>query len=366
MSKPFDDPKLTAYVLGELPANEAEAIRSAAEIDPGLRRELGEIFAQKTSLMEVFQAETVSLLPQQRDAIRRSAKEATRQGAIVKLRSHRISARKWAVPLASAALIALGIFILTLIPSAKTGKGGGQVGNGGSKDPETPEVDSGAALEVREDSFSYIVRSIRLDERLPDKAKVDLGGLIAEFPLKAKEKVALWKGSAVGAEVTSCPWKPSGSLVFLEIQRAKEEGDFSVRLLPEHGSFSGMRLIGAGELPEPGLLADAERLGQGDSVFLVIEMDSSALHLGKVQLFMGGEAGPSIVLERDPEKEPSEDAAFASLVCAFGHWLSGEDAAYIDDSVVLGLAREVASGTLVPDRYDFLALIDQAMKLTEK
>ena len=111
---------------------------------------------------------------------------------------------------------------------------------------------------------------------------------------------------------------------------------------------------------------DAERLGQGDSVFLVIEMDSSALHLGKVQLFMGGEAGPSIVLERDPEKEPSEDAAFASLVCAFGHWLSGEDAAYIDDSVVLGLAREVASGTLVPDRYDFLALIDQAMKLTEK
>ncbi|MDP4624943.1 MAG: hypothetical protein NWT08_07380 [Akkermansiaceae bacterium] len=369
MDKQFDDPKLTAYVFGELPADETDAISAAAEIDPGLRRELEEISAQQTSLMEIFGQGDESLQPQHYDAIRRAAKEASRKGAIVKLSSHRKSARKWAVPLAAAAVIALGIFILTLIPSAKTGAGGGQVANGdGDGDGDNTAVSNPkAVLEMNEGSFAAVVRSIRIDEQLPEKSQVNLGELITEFPLKAKDKVALWKGSTVGAEIIPCPWKPSGSLVFLEIKRAKgESGVFNVRYLPKEGSVYGMRVIGVAESLEAGLLADAETLEPGSSMFLVIEVDSSSPALGEVYLFVDGEDGPAIELVRDPAKEPSEDAAFAALICAFGHWLAAEESGYIDDALVLGLAREVASGTLVADRYDFLDLIDQAMKLADE
>ncbi|MEP2776444.1 MAG: hypothetical protein ABJQ29_05495 [Luteolibacter sp.] len=367
MDKPFDDPKLTSYVLGELPADEAGAIRAAAEIDPGLRKELAEISSLHNSLGEIFGGEGECLLPQQRDAIRRAAKEASRQGVIVKLRSHRNTTRKWAVPLAAAAVIALGIFVLTLVPSAKPKGGGGQVANGNDA-PVIPEKeDAEAVLKVDDGSLASIVRSIRVDERLPEKSQVDLGELIAEFPLKAKDKVALWKGSTVGVEVIPCPWRPSGSLVFIEIKRAKGEGgEFSVRYLPKEGSVFGVRVIGSGESNDANLLADAESLQPGGSVFRVIELDSSSPALGEMLLSVDGEAGPAVQLARDPGKEASEDAAFASLICAFGHWLAGEESAYIDEAMVLGLAREVASGTLVSDRYDFLTLIDQAMKLAEE
>lgn len=206
-----------------------------------------------------------------------------------------------------------------------------------------------------------------MDDTLPEPSQVDLGELLSEFPLKAKDKVALWKGSTVGAEIIPCPWKPSGSLVFLEIKRAKGEGEeFSVRYLPEEGSVFGMRIIGAGVSAEVGLLANEGTVEPGGSSFLVIEVDSSSPSLGKVHLFVDGGEGPNVELFRDPAKEPSEDAAFAALICAFGHWLADDENAYIDDAMVLGLAREVASGTLVADRYDFLDLIDQAMKLREE
>jgi hypothetical protein len=38
----------------------------------------------------------------------------------------------------------------------------------------------------------------------------------------------------------------------------------------------------------------------------------------------------------------------------------------IDDSLILGLAREVAAESMVPDRYDFLELVDQAVKVKNK
>lgn len=367
MDKQFDDPKLTAHVLGELPEDESAAIGAAAEIDPGLRNELKEISAQYTELIAIFGDEDEALSPKHHNAISRAVKEATRKGSIVRLSSHRKSARKWAVPLAAAAVIAFGIFVLTLIPAAKTRTGGGQVANGNGTVEQPGEENTEAVLEVREGSFAVVVRSIRLDERLPEKSQVDLGELVAEFPLKAKDKVALWKGSTVGAEIIPCPWKPSGSLVFLEIKRGKEDaGVLNVRYLPEDDSVYEMRIIGSQYTEGSGLMTESENLEPGSSIFLVIEVDSNSPDLGEVQIQVAGKDGPVIELVRDPSKEASDDAAFASLICAFGHWLAGEQTAYIDESLVLGLAREVASGTLVADRFDFLDLIDHAMKLVEE
>jgi hypothetical protein len=81
---------------------------------------------------------------------------------------------------------------------------------------------------------------------------------------------------------------------------------------------------------------------------------------------VGGREASPLPLVREPEREPSDDARFAALVCAFGLWLRGEGGGMIDEEVMLALAREVASGSMVADRYDFLNLIDEATKLPEK
>lgn len=368
MDKQFDDPKLTAYVFGELSADEASAIRAAAELDPGLRKELEAVSAQKALLMEIFGKGDESLLPQQHDAIHRAVKEATRKGSVVKLGSHRNFTRKWAAPVAAAAVITLGIFVLTLIPTAKIGEASGGHVASGEGDEQGNQTDSpDAVLEMTEGSFAKIVRAIRIEARLPDQSLVKPGELLEEFPLKAKDKVALWKGSTAGVEIIPCPWKPSGSLVFLEIKRGKDKNrEFSVRYLPKEGSVFRMNVVTSKESADAGLLADEKMMAPGSSSFLVIEVESSSPVLGEVHLLVDGEPGPIIELIRDPAKEPSEDATFAALVCAFSHWLAGEERDYIDDSMVVELARKVASGNLVSDRYDFLDLIDQAMKIVEE
>jgi hypothetical protein len=71
-------------------------------------------------------------------------------------------------------------------------------------------------------------------------------------------------------------------------------------------------------------------------------------------------------LVRNSGKETSSDSRFASLICGFGLWLREERPEIIDDAMILGLAREIAAESLVPDRYDFLELVDQAVKVKSK
>jgi hypothetical protein len=101
-------------------------------------------------------------------------------------------------------------------------------------------------------------------------------------------------------------------------------------------------------------------------MLLVIEVESRDLRLGSLHGSVGGREASPLPLVREPEREPSDDARFAALVCAFGLWLRGEGGGMIDEEVMLALAREVASGSMVADRYDFLNLIDEAAKLPEK
>jgi hypothetical protein len=65
----------------------------------------------------------------------------------------------------------------------------------------------------------------------------------------------------------------------------------------------------------------------------------------------------------DTEREPSMNARFVSLVTAFGLWLRNENSAIIDDALVLGLAREISGGTDSERQYEFLGLVDSAIKL---
>jgi hypothetical protein len=112
-----EDPRLTAYLLGELPTDEAAAVERAAASDPAVRMALREIESIQRLLTNTLAPSASTLLPRQRENVRRSARQADQAGKIVTLGSHKKSWKTLLIPLSAAALITLGILILTNIPA---------------------------------------------------------------------------------------------------------------------------------------------------------------------------------------------------------------------------------------------------------
>ncbi len=370
-----EDPRLTAYALGELPPGEAVAVERAIAADPALRAAFAETEEMRQGLIDALGGETERLQPRQRDAIRRAAREAARQGKIENLSSHRQARRTWMAPLAAAAVIIGGIFLLTLFPKPDGAGGTKPVtanndpvkGGGLEGQPEQGNVIR-LPLKASGKSLSEITDAVRGEKRMPTRGEVRIPEMLNAFPLKAKGSVALWDGCKLGAEILPSPWKPSGSLVVVEIQGAKNGSrELSVEYRAEEGVVIAHRLIGYTSGEKPG--DDAKPLSEVEAnsrMLLVIEIESRDLRLGSLHWSVDGKEAPPLPLVRDPEREPSDDARFASLVCAFGLWLRDEGGGMIDEDLMLALAREVASGGLVADRYDFLNLIDETTKLPEK
>lgn len=373
-----EDPRLTAYALGELTIEEAAAVERALAADPALREAFSETEEIRQGLVEAFGGEKERLQPRQRDAIRRAAREATRQGKIENLSSHRMARRIWMAPLAAAAVIIGGVFLLTLFPKPNGGGGtkpvtanrdsveGGGIEQGDVVRPDRSDI-LHLPLKAAGKSLAQITDAIRGERRLPTKNEVRIPEILNAFPLKADGSVALWDGCKLGAEILPSPWKPSGSLVIVEIQGAKDGSrDLSVEYRAEEGAVIAHRLIGYQTGDSVGKTGPVPKMEANSVMLLVIEVESRDLRLGSLHWKIGGKEAPSIPLVRDPEREPSDDARFAALVSAFGLWLRGEGGGMIDDTLMLGLAREVAAGSLVADRYDFLNLIDEAVKLPER
>jgi hypothetical protein len=111
-----DDPRLTAYLLGELTPEEAEAIRHAIAADPALGLAVAELEHVQRLLGQTLAPESAALLPRQRAAVLNAARHADAAGKIMTFPPRRKPAA-WAVPLAAAALIALAVFLLIRLPA---------------------------------------------------------------------------------------------------------------------------------------------------------------------------------------------------------------------------------------------------------
>ena len=367
-----EDPRLTAYLLGELPEEEAREIQLAAAADPLLRATLDRTEQAQAYLLEAFGEKQDSLLPRQRDRIRRAARESARKGAIVPLASHRRT-WSWKTGLAAAAAVAVGIFILTKLPGPDTPGKGGQVANAPEAPPRISVESSDAGIVVRlpleagNRSLPEISRAVRLEQKLPAADAVRIDEILNAFPLRAKTVVAISEGCTIGAEVISSPWKPSGRLILVDVQGAKDsEKSLSVEYRPAEGSVSNHRILGYHGTGGKTLSSNATPIPAGDGVLLVIEAESSPTGLGELIWSVDGASAPPLKPAFDAGADASPDARFAALVCAFGLWLQGGDGGAIDDTTLLGLAREVAADNPAADRYDFLTLVDQAVALSEK
>ncbi len=369
-----EDPRLTAYLLGELSPEEREEVEYAVATNPALRLAIGELERTQIYLHDVLGGGKETLLPRQRESIRRAAREASRQGRIAQLGSHR-QMRKFWIPVAAAAGIAAGIFVLTLVPAPNGRPGIRQVATASGDPGSTENVRAAVSREQEDDgtllplyagekSLPQITHAVRVEERLPSPDEVRIGEMLNAFPLQAKDSVAISNGCTLGADVLPCPWKPSGTLVFISIQGARDGGkELSLRYVPDAGSVTRHELIGSSEDEGTDGAVVGTEIDAGGRMFLTIEVAARSSSLGRLEWEVGGEEAPAIELVRDPGNEPSDDARFAALVCSFGLWLRGEEVPMVDDSLVLGLAREVAAESLVPDRYDFLQLVDQTVRL---
>ncbi len=104
----LEDPRLTAYALGELDAGEARALEAAMSRDESLRRAVAEIRQTLTMIEDsgVFAGEELALTTDQRTRVRRQP-EAANTDAGPKRRVLVPGLRLWAPALAAAAVMAL-------------------------------------------------------------------------------------------------------------------------------------------------------------------------------------------------------------------------------------------------------------------
>lgn len=363
-----EDPRLTAYALGELPPEESATVERAIADNPALGASIVETEEIRQELTHSLYVEKERLQPHQREAIRRAAREKTRLSKSDNTVFHNFARRTWIASIATAAAVIIGgIFLITLIPK-QNGASTEFVERGGFNDRHAGrEIAIRMPLKDSGKSLAQVKEAIRTQRRIPAMAEVRIPEMLNAFSLNATESVALWEGCELGVEIMPSPWKPSGSLVFVEILGAKDgTRDLSLEYRSEEGTAIAHRVIGYSAAPSEAEMETISGMGANSRKTLVIEAESSDLRLGSLHWAVNGKAAPPLQLVRDPGREPSDDARFASLVCAYGLKLRGEGGGMIDDALVLRLAREVSSHSLVADRYDFVSLIEETAKLLEK
>jgi hypothetical protein len=439
-----EDPRLTAFLLGELPADEAAAVERAVAADPALALSLKELENVQKLLSNTLAPDTACLLPRQRDAILRAARHADEGGKIVPLPSQRRSAKSILIPLAAAALITLAVFLILRLPAGPP-PSVNKPPSGGEESGELPlqvallpapgPVDSGSApadarptaasdlansaaaqsagLRENSDAFlqkvadrlakiplpdekslpplrprapvnaaehpllalpvlagrsslGWVAHSIRDQHKRPPTSAVRLEEMLNQFTLRPAGAAAIAQGVTLSTETMSCPWKPSSTLLLVSFRGHKDAArDINASFRADPAATRRYRLLGFS--PVTGILTGPlpTRLpAQGISTLVIeIEPTGTSSTPGSIEWAVSGQAAPPVLLTRQADAEPSDDARFAALVCTYALWLSGDSSSLIDTDLVSALARECAAEGMVADRVDFLNLIDQSLNL---
>ncbi|MEI8036776.1 MAG: hypothetical protein WCJ14_00150 [Verrucomicrobiota bacterium] len=392
-----DDPRLTAYLLGELSADEAAAIAEALATDPVLRAELEELTQLQRDLTAALAPVPRALRPAQRAAVRHAARQRSWQ--------------PWLMPLAAALTLAALIFSnpashwqnsrashpaakpeSTEPPQEPATKATAAQPLARAAIPATPAAALAAAgsptlelpVQAGRAGLAQIRAAIRTAHHLPARDSVRLEEILNNFPLTPRGLTAVARNPAnpwhpddrgtgatshaatLATETLACPWKPSASLVLVTL-RGNPFSDCQIQAVfrPNPANILRCRLLGfapvAGQTQRP----QARQLAAKTSTSLVLEVEPStaAGDLGAIEWSVNGEPAATVAIARHGDTEPSDDARFAALVCTFAQWLAGESPALIDSDLLAALARESATTTLPADRADLLELIDQAFQL---
>jgi len=359
-----DDPRLSAWVLGELPADEAAEIARAVAADPALQAAADELRGVCHFLDGTFAAP--ALRPEQREAVRRAGRATVVEFPVRKRKVHH-----WQAVLATAAAIALGVFLISRIetgsnhdvvrrphpipgspptvrpatgngdslatnsrhaPSAKGGPDAASVDFSDVKLPEAAKMpaitplhrtaDLDLPLVVGHSSYDWVRGWIQEKNQLPPKEAVRVEELANAFPLPPEEETESFAGLRVACVSMASLWSGPGRLVGVQIANESDKARrVSWAFRPAPGSRDGgVRVLAStgGEASVPSTLPAGHR------TLVLIELTSAAGDAGDLVVSADGRSRriPAVETKAPGLKQ-------AALVAAFGIWLRGEG---IDDA----------------------------------
>lgn len=406
MSLKPEDPKLSAWLLGELSDEEAAEVERAVAVDPALQMAVRDIERVQRALANALSPEAAVLFPRQRSAILLEARrmDIAKPGIAPTASKAKIS---WFFPAAAAAVLALACWLLVLLPKQNEGDlaGNGQKGKPDSAaddratwpapspadaGPVQPATQTGALdlrfpvliprqsvatadqpvlplpIQAGDQSLNWVKRSIREEKRLPSVHAVRLEEIINQFPFRPAGISAVTQGVSLSAEATACPWRSDSRLLVLSWRAAKHQAcEISAAFHPDRDGVRSYRLLGysrmsGAESPElPTHLA----AGAVHTVLLEIQARHDVDHFGSIVWSVNGKPAPSLVLAAKPASSSSDDARFAALVASYSLWLAGQTDA-LDGRVLSDLAEELRGHEKSDGRIDFLRLVDETAELS--
>lgn len=404
-----DDPRLSAYLFGELPPAEAAAVERAVAADPVLRLALDELKGVAAMLESALSSAPAGLRPDQRESIRRAGREADVAGKVVELASARRGRNPWfaAVGAAAAAVVAIGlvaklagpggriargedaghaadeIALLPMpVPSSAGGGSSGAAGGAGTASvvPAAPAEESGVFLD-------RVARRLAA-EPLPDPAKLPrvhpLPGLSSASAIRLPSAVGhasytwirAWMGEREGLPprdvvrieelvnafplssgdgpalgASPCPWNPSAKLVACTLAGPM---DFTWSFIPAPGGSA--RLLAA---PGDANATPPSRLPDGRTVTVLVEV---------VPAPGAGETAPGEFVIRSADGGTRNLAAPVGeanvpamrqlgLMAAFGLWLRGEGV----DAAAMEAILAAAGSDPDPGRADSRKIVREAL-----
>ena len=401
-----EDPRITAYILGELEPEDAAAVERAAAADPAIQEKIREVTEIQRFLKERLTTPTAQLLPRQRENIRRAASKENAGPTVFQWRSF----QPWIIPAAAAAVLALATLLLVRMPqdkpaqvTAKTPSTPTAAASTKNVEPSTttpppalPAVPPQVFIPVADattlelpilpgkPNLTAITTSIVEAGKLPPPDSVRLDEILNSFPLRLNGTAAIARGGSapwhpdsrdsgmsahvatVSTEMIACPWKPSATLLLISVRaNGQKDCDVKIAFRPDPDNVSRYRLLGfpskngtpAGSYPA--------KLPAGSYTTLAVEIEPSKPggNLGSLEWSADDKSAPSISLQHKTDAEPSDDARFATLVCTYSQWLARELPGIIDTEIVSALVRETSSATLPADRADFLKLVESSLRL---
>jgi len=405
-----DDPRLTAYVLGECPPDEAAEIARAIAADPALGIAAREIESIERLLSSTLSDGSRKLSPRQRGTILAAAREVD-VAPVTQLPVRRSAGiTSWLAPLAAAALIVLGFYLfvpdagmddastvanthpsaipVSMLPSpGPVDTSQARTGSPAAK-PDTLETGAHPVLRPRgpvsaahhpmlnlpiqsgHASYGWITESIMEKGKLPPSDAVRAEEILNHFRIRPIGATAVHQGITLTTETIKCPWKPSATLVVVAIRGARESlHDVTTTWHADPEAVWRYRLIGhanvAGAAPRPlsrTLNAAAEHI-----VVLEIEPSSSSRRgFGGIEWTVNGEPAPSLAVSANPGRTPSIDARLAAFVCTFSEWLRDPTAeSGITTELVRTMLREVEADPPFPKRVEFVRLVRTALDIAE-
>lgn len=366
-----NDPRITAFALGELQGRDAIEMARAVHADSQVRAAVDEVRATSMNLMEVFGAgEAPVLTADQRKTIRSAGGGAV----IADIASARVPVWKKPMVVGMGVAAAVGMMLFIVLERSKNGAGGGGGQEVAGADTELilqqegrewlrelsdhgmslqggqwQKVNSGTLLNVPlrsgadragSGSWDQLQSDVNDRQTLPSKSMIHLDSMVNHFQYQHPKMLSAG-GWVADMEICNLPWNQKTMLLAVHTKPAivGEDPSDLVSLRVNPARIQRVRILGyifvpsGGEASPTSPLADEEKRTEGAYVLYELEPVTSSTDQrdsGPLATLVIGENATLPVRDSgDWTSGASSDIRFASVIAGAGMLLSGNTASAV-------------------------------------